>query len=82
VEDIAQLGYAGLVQERKVGDNEMIFVENTQNPKAVSILLRGSIEHVVDEMDRAVNDALKVVSLTLEKNQVLAGGGAPEIELA
>ncbi len=60
----------------------MIFVEKTQNPKAVSILLRGSIEHVVDEMDRAVNDALKVVSLTLEKNQVLAGGGAPEIELA
>jgi thermosome len=82
LEDIAQLGYAGLVQERKVGDNEMIFVEKTQNPKAVSILLRGSIEHVVDEMDRAVNDALKVVSLTLEKNQVLAGGGAPEIELA
>jgi len=82
MEDIAQLGYAGLVQERKVGDNEMIFVENSQNPKAVSILLRGSIEHVVDEMDRAVNDALKVVSLTLENNQVLAGGGAPEIELA
>ena len=82
LEDIAQLGYAGLVQERKVGDNEMIFVENSKNPKAVSILLRGSIEHVVDEMDRAVNDALKVVSLTLENNQVVAGGGAPEAELA
>lgn len=82
LEDISQLGYAGLVQERKVGDNEMIFVENSKNPKAVSILLRGSIEHVVDEMDRAVNDALKVVSLTLENNQVVAGGGAPETELA
>jgi len=82
LEDITQLGHAGLVQERKVGDNEMIFVEESKNPKAVSILLRGSIEHVVDEMDRAVNDALKVVALTLENNQVLAGGGAPEIELA
>jgi thermosome len=82
LEDIVELGHAGLVQERKVGDNEMIFVEESKNPKAVSILLRGSIEHVVDEMDRAVNDALKVVALTLENNQVLAGGGAPEIELA
>ena len=82
LEDISELGHAGLVQERKVGDNEMIFVEDSKNPKAVSILLRGSIEHVVDEMDRAVNDALKVVALTLENNQVLAGGGAPEIELA
>ncbi|MGZ4906959.1 MAG: thermosome subunit beta, partial [Halobacteriota archaeon] len=82
LEDIAQLGAAGLVQERKIGDNEMLFVEEGQNPKACSILLRGSIEHVVDEMDRAVNDALKVVSLTLENNKVVAGGGAPEIELA
>ncbi len=82
LEDIGQLGSAGLVQERKVGDNEMLFIEEGQNPKACSILLRGSIEHVVDEMDRAVHDALKVVSLTLEKNEVVAGGGAPEIELA
>jgi len=82
LEDISQLGYAGLVHEKKVGDNEMLFVENGQNPKACSILLRGSIEHVVDEMDRAVNDALKVVALTLENNKVVAGGGAPEVELS
>ena len=82
IEDITQLGSAGLVIERKVGDNEMIFVEECQNPKACSILLRGSIEHVVDELDRAVHDALKVVSLTLEDNKVLPGGGAPEIELS
>jgi len=82
IEDITQLGSAGLVIERKVGDNEMIFVEECQNPKACSILLRGSIEHVVDELDRAVHDALKVVSLTLEENKVLPGGGAPEIELS
>jgi len=82
IEDITQLGSAGLVIERKVGDNEMIFVEECPNPKACSILLRGSIEHVVDELDRAVHDALKVVSLTLEDNKVLPGGGAPEIELS
>ena len=82
IEDITQLGSAGLVIERKVGDNEMIFVEECQNPKACSILLRGSIEHVVDELDRAVHDALKVVSLTLEDTKVLPGGGAPEIELS
>jgi thermosome len=82
IEDITQLGSAGLVIERKVGDNEMIFVEECQNPKACSILLRGSIEHVVDELDRAVHDALKVVSLTLEDAKVLPGGGAPEIELS
>ncbi len=82
IEDITQLGSAGLVIERKVGDNEMIFVEECPNPKACSILLRGSIEHVVDELDRAVHDALKVVSLTLEENKVLPGGGAPEIELS
>ncbi|HYA60708.1 MAG TPA: thermosome subunit beta [Candidatus Acidoferrum sp.] len=82
IEDITQLGSAGLVIERKVGDNDMIFVEECQNPKACSILLRGSIEHVVDELDRAVHDALKVVSLTLEDNKVLPGGGAPEIELS
>ena len=82
IEDITQLGSAGLVIERKVGDNEMIFVEECPNPKACSILLRGSIEHVVDELDRAVHDALKVVSLTLEDSKVLPGGGAPEIELS
>jgi thermosome len=82
IEDITQLGSADLVIERKVGDNEMIFVEECKNPKACSILLRGSIEHVVDELDRAVHDALKVVSLTLEESKILPGGGAPEIELA
>ncbi len=82
IEDITQLGSAELVIERKVGDNEMIFVEECKNPKACSILLRGSIEHVVDELDRAVHDALKVVSLTLEESKILPGGGAPEMELA
>ncbi len=82
IEDITQLGSADLVIERKVGDNEMIFVEECKNPKACSILLRGSIEHVVDELDRAVHDALKVASLTLEENKILPGGGAPEMEVA
>jgi len=53
------LGDAGLVEERKISGEEMIFVENCQNPKAVSILLRGGTEHVVDELERGMHDALK-----------------------
>ena len=60
----------------------MIFVEECKNPRRAQYLLRGNIEHVVDELDRAVHDALKVVSLTLEESKILPGGGAPEIELA
>ena len=76
------LGYAGLVEERKIGGEEMIFVEDCNNPKAVSILLRGGTEHVVDELERGMNDALRVVSCAMEDGKYVAGGGATEIELA
>jgi chaperonin GroEL (HSP60 family) len=76
------LGKAGLVEERKVGGEEMIFVENCKNPKAVSILLRGGTEHVVDELERGMHDALRVVAVALEDGKYVAGGGAAEIELA
>jgi len=76
------LGKAGLVEERKIGGEEMIFVEECQNPKAVSILLRGGTEHVVDELERGMHDALKVVAVALEDGKYVAGGGAAEIELA
>jgi thermosome len=76
------LGYAGLVEERKIGGEEMIFVEECKNPKAVSILLRGGTEHVVDELERGVNDALRVVVCAMEDGKYVAGGGAAEIELA
>ncbi|MHC1688174.1 MAG: thermosome subunit alpha [Methanothrix sp.] len=76
------LGKAGLVEERKVSDEKMTFVEDCDNPKSVSIILRGGTEHVVDELDRAMEDALRVVGVAVQDKQLVAGGGAPEVELA
>ena len=76
------LGIAGLVEERKIGDESMIFVEKCKDPKAVSIILRGGTEHVVDELDRAVHDALRVVGIVVEDKKYIAGGGSAEVELA
>ncbi|MFX0032379.1 MAG: thermosome subunit beta [Candidatus Hermodarchaeota archaeon] len=76
------LGKAGKVEERKIGDDNMIFVSQCADPKAVSILIRAGIEHVVDEAERMLNDALSVVKASMEVPYVLAGGGAAEIELA
>ena len=76
------LGYAKDVEERKISGNEMVFVSGCKNPKAVSFLVRGGTEHVVDEVERAVNDALGGVAAAIEIGKVVAGGGAPEVELA
>lgn len=76
------LGKAGLVEERKVSDEKMTFVEECDNPKSVSIILRGGTEHVVDELDRAMEDALRVVGVAVQDRNLVAGGGAPEVELA
>jgi len=78
----SDLGEAELVEERKVGDEKMVFIEGCKNPKAVTILVRGGSEHVVDEVERSLTDAIKVVKATLESGKVVAGGGAPEIEVA
>jgi thermosome len=76
------LGYAGLVEERKVSGDEMIYVSKCKNPKAVSIIVRGGTEHVVDELERGIHDALMVVSVVIEGKKIVAGGGAPETELS
>lgn len=76
------LGYAKDVEERKISGDEMIFVSGCKNPKAVSFLVRGGTEHVVDEVERAVNDALGGVAAAIEIGKIVAGGGAPEVELA
>ncbi len=76
------LGYAKLVEEQKIGDEQMIFVRDCKNPKAVSILVRGGTEHVVDEVDRAIEDAIGAVASAIELGKVLPGGGAPEAEVA
>ncbi|ACX73152.1 thermosome [Methanocaldococcus vulcanius M7] len=76
------LGEAGLVEERKVAGDAMIFVEQCKHPKAVTILARGSTEHVVEEVARALDDAIGVVKCALEEGKIVSGGGATEIELA
>ena len=75
-------GYAASVEEKKISDDKMIFVEGCKNPKAVSILIRGGTERVVDEADRSIHDALCVVKDVVEEPKIVAGGGAPEIEVA
>jgi len=76
------IGYAGNVEEKKIGDEKMIFVEGCKNPKAVSILVRGGTERIVDEADRSLHDALSVIKDVVEDPRIVAGGGAPEIEAA
>ena len=78
----ADLGYAGLVEERRVGDEKMVFVEQCKNPRAVSILIRGGFERLVDEAERNLDDALSVVADVVENPFVLPSGGAAEIEAA
>jgi thermosome len=78
----SDLGKAGLVEERKVGEDKMIFVEKCKNPKSVAILIRAGLERMVDEAERAMNDALSVISDVIEHNKVVAGGGAIESEIA
>ena len=76
------LGHAKAVEEKKISGDEMIFVSGCKNPKAVSILVRGGTEHVVDEVERAVTDAVGGVAAALEMGSAVAGGGACEIELS
>jgi thermosome len=76
------LGFAGLVEEVKIGDEQMTFIRKCKNPKAVSILVRGGTEHVVDEIDRAIEDAVGAVASAIEVGKIVPGGGAPEAEAA
>ena len=76
------LGSAGEVYEKKIGDDEMTFVTGCRNPKAVSVLLRGGTEHVVDELDRSFEDAISVVGAAIEDGKMVAGGGSTATEIA
>lgn len=76
------LGKAGSVEERKIGDDKFTFVTECPSAKAVSILLRGGTEHVVDEAERAMHDALSVVAVALEDGKMTPGGGAAATEIA
>jgi thermosome len=76
------LGEARLVEERKIGDDKMVFIEECKSPKAVSILIRAGLERLIDEVERALNDALSVMVDIVKQNKVVAGGGAIEAELS
>ena len=76
------LGSAGLVEEVKIGDDKLVYVRDCKDPKAVSIVIRGGTEHVVDEAERAMHDALCVVRNVVEDTTYVAGGGAIESEIA
>jgi thermosome len=76
------LGKAGSVEERKIANDEMTYITGCKDAKAISILVRGSTEHVVDEIERNLNDALGVVGVALEDGKILIGGGAAPMELS
>ncbi len=75
------LGTAGIVEARKVGDEDMTYVGECMNAKSVTLLIRGGTEHVIDEVKRAMEDAIGDVSAALSTGAVVAGAGAPEVEL-
>ena len=78
----ADLGYAALVEERKIGDDKMTFIEGCKHPRAVTILIRGGTQRMTAEAERSIHDALCVIRDIIEEPKVVAGGSAPELEMA
>ncbi|MDD5162860.1 MAG: thermosome subunit beta [Candidatus ainarchaeum sp.] len=84
IQDLTEkdLGKADLVQEKKIGGDSMVFIEGCKNPKSVSLLLRGGSEHVVEEAERAIHDALMATATAVRDGKIVYGGGSPEMEMA
>ncbi len=80
--NLKDLGNAKLVQERKISGDAMVFIEGCKNPKSVSLIIRGGSEHVIDEAERAVHDALMSTATAIKDGKIVAGGGSAEIEIA
>ncbi len=78
----SDLGYSNLVEERKVGEDKMTFIEGCKHPKAVTILIRGGTERIIDEAERSLHDALCVIRDVVQEPKIVAGGGAPELEVS
>jgi len=78
----ADLGYAELAEERKIGNDKMTFIEGCKNPKAVTILIRGGTQRTTAEAERSLHDALMVIKDIIQEPQIVAGGGAPELEIS
>jgi len=84
IDDISasDLGYAALVEERRIGDDKMTFVEGCKNPKAVTILIRAGTQRMAAEAERSIHDALCVIRDLIQEPKIVAGGSAPELEMA
>lgn len=84
IQDITKddLGHAKLVSEKKIAGDSMVFIEGCKNPKAVTILVRGGTQHVIDEAERALTDALGAVTSSIKDGKTVTGGGSTEIEIA
>ena len=80
--NVADLGFARLVEEKKVAGEAMTFIRDCKDPKSVTILVRGSTEHVVDEVDRSIEDAIGAVASAIEVGKIVPGAGAPEAEVS
>ncbi|HDD42931.1 MAG TPA: thermosome subunit [Nitrososphaeria archaeon] len=80
--DEKDLGKAKLVEERRVGEDKMVFIEGCENPKSITILIRGGTKRLVDEAERSIKDALNVIKDVIVENKIVAGGGASEVEVA
>jgi chaperonin GroEL (HSP60 family) len=78
----ADLGYAALVEERRIGNDKMTFIEGCKHPRAVTLLIRGGTERITAEAERSIHDALCVIRDIIEEPKVVAGGSAPELEMA
>jgi chaperonin GroEL (HSP60 family) len=78
----ADIGYAALVEERRIGDDKMTFIEGCKHPRAVTLLIRGGTEYITAEAERSIHDALCVIRDIIEDPKVVAGGGASELEMA
>ncbi len=76
------LGFAGLIEVKKIQDDEMSFITGCKNPKAVSVLIRGGTDHVIAEIERSLDDAMSVVAVAIEEGRMLTGGGSTAEEVA
>jgi thermosome len=76
------LGHSEEVDVHQVEGEEMTFVTGCHNPRSVSLFIRGGSQHVIDEADRSLDDAMSVVAVTLEDGMILTGGGSTAVELA